>query len=131
MKRKCLIKISCSFIYLVLTSGVSHSQDGIYNVKQMLEETGKSVLISTELQGLIDHCHAEGGGTIYFPAGDYLTGSLVLKDNTVLEISEGATLYGSMDINDYTNEGGKSLIYAKGSSNVGIKGKGSIQNFWV
>jgi polygalacturonase len=103
-----------------------YAQKGIYNVRQFIKNTGKSVLITKELQSLIDRCSNEGGGKIYFPAGDYLTGSLILKDNTFLELGAGATLYGSMDINDYTEEGGMSLIYADGAENIGLAGHGTL-----
>ncbi len=134
MKWQRVFKISSSVILLAITTSVTYSQSGIYNVKKIIEENGKTILITKELQELIDQCSAAGGGTIYFPAGDYLTGSLVLGDNIYLEISAGATLYGSMDINDYTEKGGKSLIYAKGASNLGIIGQGTINGngdfFW-
>ncbi len=41
------------------------------------------------------------GGTVYFPAGRYLTGTLYLKSNTSLQMEDGATLVGSPDIEDY------------------------------
>jgi polygalacturonase len=40
----------------------------------------------------IDMAAADGGGTVYFPAGNYLTGSIHLKSNISLFIDQGATL---------------------------------------
>ena len=111
-----------------------YGQTSVYNVKESIPETGKSVLITKPLQKLIDKCSGEGGGQVYFPAGNYLTGSIVLKDNTYLFLSPGATLYGSTDINDYTETAGNSLLYAKGASNFGILGQGTLNGngdfFW-
>ena len=40
-----------------------------------------------------------------FPPGDYLTGTIELKDTTFLELAPGATLYGSKDIKDCRTDG--------------------------
>ncbi|MBN2089892.1 right-handed parallel beta-helix repeat-containing protein [candidate division KSB1 bacterium] len=111
------------------------SQNSIYNVKELISQTEKTVLITSQLQALIDRCSAEGGGYIYFPAGDYLTGTIVMKDNTYLDLSPGATIYGSTDINDYPDfQWGKSLIYAAGAKNFGVIGQGTLNGngdfFW-
>ncbi|MBN1482809.1 right-handed parallel beta-helix repeat-containing protein [candidate division KSB1 bacterium] len=124
-----------TFLALVLLFSTAHSKNSIYNVQELIPETGTSILITDELQQIIDTCSAEGGGTVYFPAGDYLTGTIILKDNTFLELSAGATLYGSTDINDYPEqEKGKSLFYAKGAHNIGIIGQGALNGsgdfFW-
>ncbi|MBU2491699.1 MAG: hypothetical protein KJ571_03670 [Bacteroidetes bacterium] len=127
-----LFKIFLTLFTLIIST--SYSQNSIYNVKELISETGKTVLITEQLQEIIDKCSEEGGGYIYFSAGEYLTGSIILKDNTYLQLSPGATLFGSTDINDYTEEGGKSLIYAKGARNFGIIGEGTINGngdfFW-
>ncbi|MEM9895555.1 MAG: glycosyl hydrolase family 28 protein [Bacteroidota bacterium] len=109
-------------------------QNFIYNVKELVPETNREQVITKELQALIDKCHAEGGGQVYFPAGEYLTGPIILKSNVYLYLSAGATLYGSTDINDYTEETNKSLIYAKSANNFGIIGNGTLNGqgdfFW-
>ena len=53
------------------------------------------------LQAVIDSCANAGGGTLYFPSGKYLTGSLFLKDNITLSLDAGAVILGSPDIKDY------------------------------
>ena len=42
-----------------------------------------------------------GGGTLFFPAGTYLTGSIHLKSNITLELEAGATLLFSDNFDDY------------------------------
>lgn len=123
------------FLVFVLSFSTVYSKQSMYNVQELIAKTGKSTLITDELQNLIDTCSAGGGGTIYFPAGDYLTGSIVLKNNTFLELGPGATLYGSTDLNDYPeHEKGQSLIYAQGAHNFGIIGQGTLDGngdfFW-
>ncbi|MEL6653632.1 MAG: glycosyl hydrolase family 28 protein, partial [Bacteroidota bacterium] len=84
---------------------------------------------TTQLQAAIDAAHAAGGGTVYFPPGDYLSGSLILKSNVSLELEGGATLWASQDTADYpflTTAKRPCLIYADSAYNIGIRGKGRI-----
>ena len=68
---------------------------------------------------------------MYFPAGNYLTGSLFLKSGVFLEIGPNATILGSTDIEDYPAE---SLISADHARDIGIVGQGTIDGqgraFW-
>ncbi len=48
----------------------------------------------------IETAAAAGGGTVYFPAGNYLTGSIRLKSNIGLYIDHGATIIAA----DYVKE---------------------------
>ena len=47
------------------------------------------------VQKAIDTCAALGGGTVFFPAGTYLCGSLHLKSGVCLDLDSAATLKGS------------------------------------
>ncbi len=51
------------------------------------------------IQKAIDACTP--GGTVYIPAGTFLTGALYLKSNMTLYIAEGGVLKGSTDLQDY------------------------------
>src|ERR1039457_7084608 len=53
------------------------------------------------LQAAIDACAAAGGGTVYFPPGSYLSGTLFLKSHITLHLDGGATLLGSTKLDDY------------------------------
>lgn len=74
---------------------------------------------------------AQTGGTVYFPAGDYLSGTLVLRSNVTLHLAPGATLWGSRRIGDYDPH---HLIYAREAENIAIQGGGTIDGngdaFW-
>ena len=78
-----------------------------------------------------------GGGTLFFPAGTYLTGSIHLKSNITLELEAGATLLFSDNFDDYLpfvevrHEGVmmksfQPLIYAVDAENITIKGEGTL-----
>lgn len=92
---------------------------------------------TTAIQQAIDDCSKAGGGRVVVPAGDFKTGSIFLKDNVHLYLEEGATLYGSTDIKDYTPVTSSyvslrtgiptiQLIYADSVENVSITGYGTI-----
>jgi polygalacturonase len=93
-------------------------------------------LNSAALQTAIDACCAQGGGTVYFPAGRYVTGTIQLKDNVTLQLDAQAVLLGSTNAADYRNvdpfidgtgaEMGYALVVALRAIHVGIKGPGSI-----
>ncbi|WP_159520288.1 glycoside hydrolase family 28 protein [Sunxiuqinia indica] len=94
-----------------------------------------------KITDIIDHtielACKEGGGTIYFPAGEYLTGPIVLKSNITIHLEAGATLKFSDDFNDYLPmvqsrwEGidvvnFSPLFYAFEAENITITGRGKI-----
>jgi hypothetical protein len=75
------------------------------------------------IQKAVDACHKAGGGTVFIPPGDYLTGTIDLRTNVTLYLEAGATLWGSKDRKDYRLP---FLIYAEDASNVAIRGRGTI-----
>ncbi|MEI6862707.1 MAG: glycosyl hydrolase family 28 protein, partial [Verrucomicrobiota bacterium] len=98
---------------------------------------GDGVTLNTvAIQKLIDEASAQGGGTVWFPAGLYLTGTIQLKDGVTLRLDAGAVLLGSTRAADYRNldpftagDGvplGYALIVADGAKNVGVEGAGTI-----
>ena len=66
-----------------------------YNVRNF-GARGDSATIDTEaINKAIDAAVAVGGGTIYFPAGEYLSFSIRLKSNITLFLDNGAYLIGA------------------------------------
>ena len=89
------------------------------------------------IQHAIDRCSADGGGRVVVPAGNYVTGTLVLRSHVHLYLELGATLYGSTDLKDYrrmkssyqslrTHTETIQLIYADSVEHVTISGYGTI-----
>lgn len=108
-----------------------------YDITAFGAVSDTTALSTTAIQTAIDRCTAAGGGTVLVPAGHYKTGSLFLKSNVTLHLENGATLFGSTDINDYTpvktdyvslrtHTPTIQLIYADGAENVAITGEGTI-----
>ena len=95
-----------------------------------------TVLSTAAIQTAIDCC-ANEGGRVVVPAGDFKTGTIVLRSNVNLYLESGATLYGSTDLRDYrrmkssyislrTHTPTIQLIYADSVENVVIDGYGTI-----
>ena len=88
------------------------------------------------LQQTIERCSVLGGGEVVVPAGNYLTGALVLRSGVTLRIEEGATINGSTEMTDYPFaqvrweghwvKGYIGFISATDAENVGLVGKGKI-----
>ena len=63
---------------------------------------GDGVTLDTgAIQAAIDACTAVGGGTVYLPPGEYLSGTITLKDNVTLHVGPNARLLGSKSLADY------------------------------
>ena len=133
----CLSLRLATLLGLLIAASDLRAQSGRYVAPGRLGSAGKGVDVTSELQALIDRCSAAGGGTVFVPPGDYLISTLLLKDDTFLELSAGATLYGSTNINDYAEIGESgitALVGSAGAKNIGILGQGTINGqgdaFW-
>jgi len=75
----------------------------------------------------IDFIHDNGGGTLVFSVGRYVTGSIHLKSGVTIRLQEGAILAGSLNPLDYeTLNGTTAMIFAIEQHNIAIIGKGVV-----
>jgi len=91
---------------------------------------------TASLQEALDRCSVLGGGEVLVPAGNYLTGAIALRSNTLLRLEQDAAIVGTPDFADYPVtqvrwegkwiQGHVGLIYAIDSANIGIAGPGKI-----
>lgn len=65
---------------------------GVYNVKNFGAKGDGIALDTPAINKAIDTAAAAGGGTVFFPAGNYLSVSIHLKSNITLYIDQGATI---------------------------------------
>ncbi|MCM1162733.1 MAG: glycosyl hydrolase family 28 protein [Muribaculaceae bacterium] len=109
----------------------------VYNIADYGAVSDTLHLSTVAIQSAIDTCAVQGGGRVLIPAGDWKTGSIFLKSNVELHLENGATLYGSTDIADYTPVSTSyrslrthtptiQLIYADSASHIAITGQGVI-----
>ncbi len=89
------------------------------------------------VQGAVDRCSQDGGGTVTFPAGKWLMGTVYLANNITIELENGATILGTTDKQRYGPprqlmgaEGEQystwALFAGKGLHSVAIRGRGTI-----
>ena len=89
---------------------------------------GDGVTVNTiALQHAIDSAASAGGGTVFFPAGVYMSGTLHLKSNVTLHLENGATLKGTSRLEDYMFNGRRvGLLFAQNAHDITIDGDGII-----
>ncbi len=134
---------------------IINSVSRILNVKTFGAVGDGNSYDTRAIQQAIDQCSLKGGGIVYFPQGDYLVGTLVLKSHVTLFLESQAKILGSTKLKDYhphkldlgwedkipQEARGKKhdfsslhLIYAANAEDISIVGKGTIdgqgRSFW-
>lgn len=79
----------------ILLPFLLQAQTSFYNVKQYGATGKKSDYATKAIQAAIDAAAKAGGGTVYFPAGDYLSAQINLRDNITLWLIAGAKIWAS------------------------------------
>lgn len=129
------LRLSHFLLFCLCTIGCLHAER-VDMSKAGAKADGK--VLNTELiNSTIKRLNANGGGTLYFPAGKYLTGSIYMRSNITLELEAGAVLLFSDNFDDYLPfvemryegvmmKSFQPLIYAVDAENITIKGEGTL-----
>jgi polygalacturonase len=119
----------------------AQEQQVFFNVKELGAKADGTIPDTKVINKAIENAAAVGGGTIYFPAGNYLSGSIHLRSNICLYLEQGATLIASSDSNDFDkpepsvndtyqdyghSHWHNSFIWAENIHDVSIIGTGTI-----
>jgi polygalacturonase len=119
------------------------SQKGWFNIKDFGAKGDGKYVDSKAINNTINAASLAGGGTVYFPAGTYLSYSIRLKSNISLYLDQGCTLLaaepGSAGSYDSVETGAtnkfqdfghshwhNSLIWGENLENISILGPGKI-----
>ena len=133
----CMHLAVCALLFAVFALPLSAQLPGVFDVTQH-GAVGDGQTVNTKaIQAAIDACAQGGGGSVVFPAGRYVSGTVFLKDNVRLELASGAVLLGSTNLTDYPITRcefpsrtdaytARALIWGEGLRNVGIGGPGTI-----
>jgi len=111
----------------------AEGRPGVRSVRDHGARGDGRALDTAAIQAAID----AGPGTVVFPAGTYLSGTIRLRSGVALELDTGATLLGSTDPADYPDATPahrsytdtyvhQALIYADGERGIAIQGHGTI-----
>ncbi|HEY9046424.1 MAG TPA: glycosyl hydrolase family 28 protein [Ohtaekwangia sp.] len=113
-------------ILLLLLSFTGIAQKRFFITDFGARGDGKT-LNTLAIQKTIDRAASKGGGVVVIPAGNFLSGTLILKSGTTLWLDEKAVLLGSTDPQHYRSLGPLyGLIMADGQQNISITGKGTL-----
>ena len=128
------LKIRISLIFFIVSASVVKAAD--FDITKYGAVGDGTTLNTAAIQKAIDECHKSGGGKVIIPAGNFLSGTVVLKDNVTLHLKKDAVLLGSIHLKDYRNldpftEGlgidvGWALLVAVDAKTIGIEGEGTI-----
>lgn len=75
------------------------------------------------IQRAIDACAAAGGGMVYFPPGDYTSGTLHLRSQVRIYLEAGATLYSSKEPAAFDK---RALFYGEDVHHIALEGNGVV-----
>ncbi|GIO52493.1 glycoside hydrolase family 28 protein [Paenibacillus cineris] len=108
----------------------------VYSITEFGAVPGGAEPATRAIAAAIEAADAAGGGTVFVPAGMYLTGAILLRSNIELRLDPGAVLSFSTDPADYPvvtsrwegvlREVHASCVYGHGLKNVSITGSGTL-----
>jgi polygalacturonase len=134
MNTKYILKQALILLIAFVSISMSFAQTrSNYNVLDYGAKADGKTLNTKAIQKAIDHCNKNGGGTVEFPAGNFLTGTLIMKDNVSLNLHTGCKILGSTNIEDYPmysppvpnnmdKDVKRALIRGENLKNIGIIG---------
>ena len=133
------LRIGNAFLFWILIISTAYSKTNAvqFNILDYGAKGNGVALNTRSIQAAIDACSKSGGGTVCFPAGNYLSGTIYLKSHVTIFLDAGAVLTGSKDLKDYPvtvpkirsytdNYTDKSLVYGEDLEEIAITGQGTI-----
>lgn len=122
--------------WIMFACAVASYAAGTCDVTSYGAKSDASARSTKAINDAIQACAKQGGGTVYFPPGVYVTGAIELASNIVLNIDAGATLRFHTDLSEYPIGPGRSegtdalmpapLIGGRNLENVTITGRGTL-----
>jgi polygalacturonase len=130
---------------LAVLSSAAAPADALCDARRFGARADGTTLATAAIQRAVDACAGRGGGVVLLSGGEFLSGTIVLKDGVTLRIDRGAKLVASPRIEDYRpfppedvnliavdgstqnkGNGPYHLIHAENARGVAIDGGGTI-----
>ncbi len=93
MKNTKIFLLLSVFIFTSVISHICAAQSGIVsNIRDYGAKGDGKTLDSPSINSAIEAASENGGGTVYFPSGNYLSGSIRLRSNITLYLADGCTI---------------------------------------
>ena len=136
--------ITLSLIWIVLAGFSASAKQTIYNIVDFGAKGDGKTNNTKAINAAIESASKHGGGTVYFPAGDFLSYTIRMKSKITLNLEQGCRLIGDQEVDgvgydlpeedawykkfqDYGHSYWKnSLIYGDSLHDIGITGNGMI-----
>lgn len=136
--------ITLSLIWILFTGFSTSAKQTVYNIVDFGAKGDGKTNNTKAINAAIESASKHGGGTIYFPAGDFLSYTIRMKSKITLNLEQGCRLIGDQEVNgvgydlpeedawykkfqDYGHGYWKnSLIYGDSLHDIGITGNGMI-----
>ena len=127
----------CMVVVLLATHSDLPAQNNIYNVTDYGARADGITNDREAIDKAIEACHRNGGGTVFFPKGVYVSATIHLKSNVLLKFEKKTVLLGAKEpIYDkpepnpwdkYQDFGHShyrpALFYGRNLENIGIEGQ--------
>ncbi|HAR35860.1 MAG TPA: hypothetical protein DCR87_02935 [Acidobacteria bacterium] len=114
-----LISLSSVGAAPVLTAG----GQTVFNVRDFGASGKKTENCQKAIQAAIEACAAAGGGQVYFPPGDYSSGTIHLRSQVRVYLEAGATVYSIKEKAAFDKD---ALFYGEDLVNITLEGRGVI-----
>jgi len=116
----------------------AQGQNGWINIKDKGADPTGAKKCTKVINDVITDLSAKGGGTLFIPAGTFLTGPIIMKSNITLWLDGGAVVKFSDDFDDYLPmvpsrwedvrvKNFASQVYAYQCENIAIRGRGHFE----
>ena len=118
------MKKTIAILFAALIAVTAFAQNKEYKASMFGIKSNGIIDNTASIQKALEYIGAQGGGTLVFNVGRYVTGSVKLVSNVDIKINEGAVIVGSSNIYNY--RGAKAIFVGDGVENVTVSGKGVI-----
>lgn len=115
--------LSVLALSLSVSAGQSSGPGQVFNVRDYGATGEKAQNARQAIQKAIEACAAAGGGLVYFPPGDYSTGTIHLRSHVRIFIEAGATVYSIKDKSAFDRD---ALFYGEDLVNITLEGRGVV-----